>query len=161
MKITASKVFFGNGSIFHRALIFMMKLAWQSRFRLPMFLTIYFAAMNYRLQREQDRDDQYSIFYWVFKLFHPWVEQAKRDWRCCEIWGTFIFDYVYNENFKNKICSKFWWILLHWLWTDVASKLRRLRKRAIILIIFVYRKMQERKLRLLYRGLFLRVVSYT
>ena len=48
----ASEVFLGSGGTFHRALMFMLKLGWQSRFRLPMLLIIVFVAIDYRLQLE-------------------------------------------------------------------------------------------------------------
>ena len=63
MNKVASKVFLGSGGIFHRALIFMIKLGWQSRYRLPMLLIIVFAAMDYRLQLEMEFDsnvEQYN-----------------------------------------------------------------------------------------------------
>ncbi|PBC30658.1 hypothetical protein APICC_07943 [Apis cerana cerana] len=52
MKTMASENFFGSGGTFHRALMFMLKLGWQSRFRLPILLVIVLVAMDYRLQLE-------------------------------------------------------------------------------------------------------------
>lgn len=48
----ASEFFLGSSGTFHRALMFMLKLGWHSRFRLPMLLIIVFFAIDYRLQLE-------------------------------------------------------------------------------------------------------------
>ncbi|KOC60615.1 hypothetical protein WH47_07976 [Habropoda laboriosa] len=50
----ATEVFLGSGGTFHRALIFMLKLGWHSRFRLPMLLIIAFVAIDYRIQVETE-----------------------------------------------------------------------------------------------------------
>ncbi|KZC08324.1 hypothetical protein WN55_09228 [Dufourea novaeangliae] len=52
MNTMASKVFLASGGTFHRALIFMLKLGWQSRFRIPMLLIMLIVAMDNRLQLE-------------------------------------------------------------------------------------------------------------
>lgn len=42
------------GGLFHRALIFMFKLAWKSRFRLPVLMVAAFVIMDIRMQLEID-----------------------------------------------------------------------------------------------------------
>ncbi|KAM0734427.1 hypothetical protein ACS0PU_011898 [Formica fusca] len=58
-----SEIFLGNGGTLHRSLMFILKLGWQSRFRLPVLLVIVFVAMDYRLQLEiefGDNADQHN-----------------------------------------------------------------------------------------------------
>ncbi|EZA51503.1 hypothetical protein X777_09847, partial [Ooceraea biroi] len=52
MRKMPSEIFLGNGGTLHRSLMFILKLGWQSRFRLPVLLVIVFVAMDYRLQLE-------------------------------------------------------------------------------------------------------------
>lgn len=47
-----SEIFLGSGGTLHRSLMFMLRLGWQSRFRLPVLLVLVFVAMDYRLQLE-------------------------------------------------------------------------------------------------------------
>ncbi|OAD57210.1 hypothetical protein WN48_02276 [Eufriesea mexicana] len=54
MKTTASEAFLGNGGIFHRGLIFMIKLSWQSRYRIPILVLILISALGLRLQVENE-----------------------------------------------------------------------------------------------------------
>lgn len=58
----ASKLFLATGSTFHRALILMLKLGWQSRFRLPMLLVMLFITTDSRfhLEAEFDSTDQHN-----------------------------------------------------------------------------------------------------
>ncbi|KAH0560523.1 hypothetical protein KQX54_005507 [Cotesia glomerata] len=46
--------FFPIEGAFHRALIFMFKLAWKSRFRLPVLMIAAFVVMDIRMQLEID-----------------------------------------------------------------------------------------------------------
>lgn len=52
MRKMPPEIFLGSGGTLHRSLMFMLKLGWQSRFRLPVLLVIVFVAMDYRLQLE-------------------------------------------------------------------------------------------------------------
>lgn len=52
MRKMPTEMFLGNGGTLHRSLMFILKLGWQSRFRLPVLLVIVFVAMDYRLQLE-------------------------------------------------------------------------------------------------------------
>ncbi|CAK9829348.1 hypothetical protein ANTRET_LOCUS6704 [Anthophora retusa] len=52
-----TEAFLGSGGTFHRALIFMLKLGWQSRFRLPMLLIFAFVTLDYGLQVEIELED--------------------------------------------------------------------------------------------------------
>lgn len=54
MKPATSEAFLGNGGIFHRGLIFMLKLSWQSRYRIPILVFILISALGLRLQVEND-----------------------------------------------------------------------------------------------------------
>lgn len=47
-----SAVYLGNGGILHRALIFMLKLGWKSRFRLPVLIIVAFIALDISMQLE-------------------------------------------------------------------------------------------------------------
>ena len=49
-------VLVGSGGMFHRALMFMLKLGWKSRFRLPVLIAVVFVAMDIRMQLEVDLD---------------------------------------------------------------------------------------------------------
>lgn len=49
-------VFFGSGGTFHRALMFMLKLGWKSRFRLPVLIVVVFVAMDIRMHLEFDME---------------------------------------------------------------------------------------------------------
>lgn len=44
--------YLGSGGIFHRALIFMLKLGWKSRFRLPVLIVVAFVALDINMQLE-------------------------------------------------------------------------------------------------------------
>lgn len=46
--------FFPLGGAFHRALIFMLKLGWKSRFRLPVLMVAAFVVLDIRMQLEID-----------------------------------------------------------------------------------------------------------
>ena len=48
------EVFFGSGGMLHRALLFMLKLGWKSRFRLPMIIIVTFIVMDIRMHFELD-----------------------------------------------------------------------------------------------------------
>ncbi|KAL2716696.1 calsequestrin-1 [Vespula squamosa] len=47
-----SAVYLGSGGILHRALIFMLKLGWKSRFRLPVLIVVAFVALDISMQLE-------------------------------------------------------------------------------------------------------------
>lgn len=50
----AAEIFLGSGGMLHRALLFMLKLGWRSRFRLPVLIVVAFVAMDIRMQLEID-----------------------------------------------------------------------------------------------------------
>lgn len=52
MRKMSSEVFFGSGGILHKALMFMMKLGWKSRFRLPVLIVVAFLAFDERVEVE-------------------------------------------------------------------------------------------------------------
>ena len=54
MHKVSAEVFLGCGGLLHRALIFMLKLGWRSRFRLPVLIVIGLLAMDVRMQLEID-----------------------------------------------------------------------------------------------------------
>lgn len=47
-----SAVYLGSGGILHRTLIFMLKLGWKSRFRLPVLIVVAFVALDISMQLE-------------------------------------------------------------------------------------------------------------
>lgn len=48
------ETFLGNGGLLHRALLFMLKLGWKSRFRLPIIIIITFIVMDIRMHLEME-----------------------------------------------------------------------------------------------------------
>lgn len=42
------------GGVFHRTLMFMLKLGWKSRFRLPVLIVAAFIVMDIKMQLEID-----------------------------------------------------------------------------------------------------------
>lgn len=52
----ATVSFLPAGGVFHRALIFMLKLGWKSRFRLPVLMMAAFVVMDIRMQLDIEID---------------------------------------------------------------------------------------------------------
>ncbi|OXU24928.1 hypothetical protein TSAR_015950 [Trichomalopsis sarcophagae] len=50
----AAEIFLGSGGMLHRALLFMLKLGWRSRFRLPVLIVLGLVAMDIRMHLEID-----------------------------------------------------------------------------------------------------------
>lgn len=48
----SSGIYLGSGGILHRALIFMLKLGWKSRFRLPVLIVVAFVVLDISMQFE-------------------------------------------------------------------------------------------------------------
>jgi hypothetical protein len=52
----AELFFLGCGGILHRALIFMIKFGWRSRYRLPILIVVGIVAVDVRMQLDIDLD---------------------------------------------------------------------------------------------------------